>query len=154
MSSENTTHETAGEVVPLKVVSVKAEDSSVFYPTEALKVASEHKPISSYIPDDGRDPNPAWDVVARSVWPATKYGQKDREALAEVLMWACNDDVVLGATPSAGIVMARMVQSLMGNAWMDRWVRDNYGPMGQRIRNNQRMYGGLRKAFKNFFSSY
>jgi len=129
------------------------KDEIVFYPTEALKRAREQKPIVSYIPEDGQDPDPAWDVVAKRLWPATRENQTSRESLADVLMWACNDDTVLGASPNAGIVMARMVQNLMGNAWMDHWVRDNYGPLQRKISINKQYYGGFKKIFKNFFSS-
>jgi hypothetical protein len=128
-------------------------EETKFFPTEVLKKAKELKPITSYIPDDGRDPNPMWDAVARALWPATKEGQTDREALAEVLMWASYDDTVLGAAPTAGIAMARMVQLLMGNEWMKRWVWENQHPLRRRISINKREFGGMKKMFKNFFSS-
>lgn len=128
------------------------KEEVIFYPTEALKKASERRPVTSYIPEDGRDPNPAWDEIAKAVWPATREGQKSREALADVLMWACNDDVVLGASPNAGIVMARMVQNLMGNEWMDRWLRDNSGPLRRKITLHRREFGGCKKFVKSFFS--
>jgi hypothetical protein len=130
-----------------------AENKEVaFFPTEVLKKVKEVKPIMAYIPEDGRDPNPMWDEVARSLWPATKEKQKDREALAEVLMWAAYDDTVLGAAPCAGIVMSRMAQRLMGNEWMERWQWDNYHPLRRKISFNKREFGGLRKVFKNMFS--
>jgi len=128
-------------------------EETKFFPTEALKKAKESKPITSYIPEDGRDPNPMWDDVARSLWPATKEKQTDREALAEVLMWASYDDTVLGAAPTAGIAMSRMAQRLMGNEWMHRWVRENQHPLRRRISINKREFGGMKKMFKNFFSS-
>ena len=129
------------------------EDSVVaFFPTEALKKAREQKPIMSYIPEDGRDPNPVWDEIARSVWPATKEKQTNREALADVFMWAIYDDTVLGACPNAGIAMSRMAQRLMGNEWMNNWLRDNQNPLRRRISINKRDFGGMKKMFKNFFS--
>lgn len=129
------------------------KETVAFFPTEALKKAREARPITSYIPEDGRDPNPMWDMVARSVWPATKEKQTDREALADVFMWAIYDDTVLGAVPSAGIAMARMAQRMMGNAWMDRWLWENQHPLKRRITINKREFGGMKRMFKNFFSS-
>jgi hypothetical protein len=128
-------------------------EETKFFPTEALKRAKELKPITSYIPEDGRDPNPMWDDVARSLWPAAKENQTDREALAEVLMWASYDDTVLGAAPTAGIMMSRMAQRLMGNEWMKRWAWENQHPLRRRISINKREFGGMKKTFKNFFSS-
>lgn len=132
---------------------VAAAATTTFFPTEALKKAREQKPIVSYIPEDGRDPNPAWDEIARVLWPASRENQTARESLADILMFAIYDDTVLGAVPNAGIAMARMVQNLMGNAWMDRWLRDNQNPLRRRISINKRQFGGVKKVFKNFFSS-
>lgn len=129
------------------------EESIPFFPTETLKKAKEQKPITSYIPEDGRNPDPAWDVVARVLWPPSRENQTSRESLADVLMWAIYDDVVLGAAPNASIAMARMVQNLMGNAWMERWVKDNQAPLRRRIGIHRREYGGVKKMFKDFFSS-
>ena len=124
-----------------------------FFPTEALKKQRERKPITAFIPEDGRDPNPAWDAVARSVWPATRENQTDRESLANALMYACYDDTVLSAAQDAGIIMARMVQSMMGRAWVDRWLKDNYFNLSRRIDRNRREYGGTaKKLLKNLFS--
>ena len=129
-------------------------DSEVkFFPTEALKKAREKKPITAYIPEDGRDPNPAWDEVARVIWPATRENQTAREALADVLMLAVNDETVLGASPNMGVVLARMCQNLMGNEWMEMWLLLNQNRLRQRISINRRRYGGTKKFFKNFFSS-
>lgn len=127
------------------------EQETRFFITEELKKAKEQKPITSYIPDDGRDPNPAWDEVARALWPATREQQTARESLADILMYAINDDTVLGASPNAGIAMARMCQNLMGNAWMDSWLILNQNTLRSRIRTNKNNYGGVKKMFKNFF---
>lgn len=127
-------------------------DEVTFYPTEALKRTQERKPITSYITEDGRDPNPAWDEVARVMWPPTREKQTARESLAEELMWAIYDDTVVGAAPNAGIAMARMCQNLMGNAWMENWLRFNVDPLRNRIKRNRQNYGGVKKLFKNMFS--
>jgi hypothetical protein len=123
-----------------------------FYPTEELKKAREKKPISSYIPEDGRDPNPAWDEVARIMWPPTRENQSARESLAEQLMWAIHDDTILSASPNVGIALARMCQNLVGNAWMERWLVYNSSPLRDRIRFNRRTFGGFNKLFKGLFS--
>jgi hypothetical protein len=129
-------------------------DEVPFYPTEALKRTRERKPITSYITEDGRDPNPAWDEIARVMWPPTREKQTARESLAEELMWAIYDDTVIGAAPNAGIAMARMCQNLMGNAWMENWLRFNIDPLRSRIKRNRQHYGGVKKLFKNVFSSF
>lgn len=126
---------------------------AVFFPTEKLKKAREQKPITSYIPEDGRDPNPAWDDVARSVWPATRENQTHREAMASALMWAIYDDTVTGAAPNAAIILARMCQRLMGNEWMEMWLLLNQNPLRQRVSINRRNFGGAKKFFRNLFSS-
>jgi hypothetical protein len=131
-----------------------SDTKTEFFPTEHLKKARERKPITSYIPDDGRDPNPMWEELAKSVWPATREKQTNREALADVLMWACQDDTVLGAAPNAGIVMSRMAQRLMGNEWMERWHKDNHHQLRRRISVHKHQYGGFKKVFKAFFSSF
>jgi hypothetical protein len=124
-----------------------------FFPTETLKIQKERRPITAYIPEDGRDPDPSWDTVARAVWPATKENQTNREALANSLMYACYDDTVLSAARDAGIIMVRMVQLMMGRTWMDRWLRDNQPGLSRRVSHNRREYGGLfRKITRNLFS--
>lgn len=92
--------------------------------------------------------------MARSVWPATKEKQTSREALAEVLMWAINDDTILGAAPYAGIVMARMAQRLMGNEWMINWLKFNKTELKKRIVINKTNFGksSITKMFKKLFS--
>jgi len=123
-----------------------------FFPTEALKKAHEQKPITSYLPEnDGRDPNPMWEDVARSVWPATRENQTSREALADVLMWAVYDETILSASPNAGIAMSRMIQRLVGSKWTRDWLRDNRGALQRRIKLNRQEYGGFKRMFKNFF---
>jgi len=123
-----------------------------FFPTEALKKAHEQKPITSYLPEsDGKDPNPMWEDVARSVWPATRENQTSREALADVLMWAVYDETILSASPNAGIAMSRMIQRLVGSKWTRDWLRDNRGALQRRIKLNRQEYGGFKRMFKNFF---
>lgn len=123
-----------------------------FFPTEVLKLKSEQKPIQVQLHEDGREPQMCWDEIARSLWPATKEKQTDREALANELMWACQDDTVLGAAPTAGIIMSRLTQRLMGNEWMHRWLIDNQSQLRHRTAFNRREYGGVSKMFKRFFS--
>jgi len=122
-----------------------------FFPTEVLKQLKEKKPITTFIPDDGRDPNPMWDEVARSLWPSTKENQTNRESLAETLMWAVCDDTILASSPEAGIVMARLVQQLMGNTWMKRWEWDNFHPLQRKTQFNKHHFGGAKKVFRNMF---
>lgn len=128
-------------------------ENGIFFLTETLKQKKDQKPITSYIPEDGRDPNPLWDELARSIWPATRERQSHRESLADVLMWAIHDDTVLGAAPLAGIAMSRLAQRLMGDHWMKCWLRDNYRPLRRRLAVNKRNYGGARAMLKGFFSS-
>jgi len=123
-----------------------------FFPTETLKNTNDRKPIKSLIPEDGNDPNKCWDEVARSLWPATREKQTDREALANELMWACQDDTVLGAAPTAGIIMSRMAQRLMGNEWMKMWLFNNDTRLRHRTAFNKREFGGVTKMFKKFFT--
>ena len=126
--------------------------ATTFFPTEVLKQKSERKPIKTKLIEDGRDPSNCWDEIARSLWPATHDQLTDREALANELMWACQDDTVLGAAPTAGIIMSRMAQRMMGNNWMARWLRDNHTVLRHRTAFNRREYGGVSKMFKKFFS--
>jgi len=124
------------------------------FPTEQLKVTMEEKGIKSYIPEDGRDPNPAWDVVARALWPSTLESQDHREALATQLMWGSYDDVVAGAAPEAAIIMARMAQLLCGKSWMDNWILCNEGVLRRRIKLHKQHFGGEFKIhtwFKKMF---
>lgn len=122
-----------------------------FFPTEALKVAHDQKPISSYLPEeDGRDPHPMWEEVARSIWPATKENQTSREALAEILMFAVLDNTVLYASPNAGIAMSRMIQRLVGDNWVENWLLRNHKQLRRKIEINKREYGGFTQMFKNF----
>ena len=115
---------------------------AVHYPTKELKEASESKPIISFIPDeDGRDPDPAWDHVARSVWPTTIEGITSRDTLAEVLMYASNDEVLNDAAPQAVIVMSRMCQRLKGSEWMDKWLWDNQLKLKKKVDYNRKNYG-------------
>jgi len=120
----------------------------VFYPTKTLKDASKDKPIVSFIPDeDGRDPNPAWDHVARSVWPSTLEDISSRETLANVLMYASNDPTLCEADSHAVIVMARMCQMLMGRTWTDKWLWDNQHSLKKRVKFNKKNYGGFFGGF-------
>ena len=127
-------------------------ENGIFFLTETLKKKKDQKPITSYIPEDGKDPNPAWDEIARSIWPATRERQTHREALAHVIMWAIHDDTILGAAPCAGIAMSRMAQRLMGDAWMKRWLRDNLNPLRKRVAINRKNYGGVKKMLKSILS--
>ncbi len=127
------------------------EKDTPFFPTASLKEASEKKPIKTIFPEDGRESSAAWDEIARAVWPATREKQTDREALANELMWACHDDTILGAAPTAGIIMSRMAQRLMGNVWMERWMRDNQQILRVRIAIHKRNYGGLSNMWKKIF---
>lgn len=130
------------------------DTGGTFFVTEALKKAKEEKPITSYIPEEGgRDPNPAYDEVARALWPATKEKQTDREALAEVLMWSIYDDTVLSAARDSGVVMARLCQKLVGDGWMEHWILVHQNSLRSRVSLNKRRYGGLKKAFKDFVAS-
>jgi hypothetical protein len=131
-----------------------SEGEIKFYPTKKLKEAGEKKPIMSYIPENGCDPNPAWDDVARSVWPSTKEHQTHREAMASALMWSIYDDTVGGAAPNAAIILARMCQRLMGDEWMEMWLLINRNPLTRRISDNKRKFGGAKKFFKNLISSF
>ena len=115
---------------------------SVYYPTKELKEASESKPIISFIPDeDGRDPDPAWDHVARSVWPTTIEDVTSRDTLAEVLMYASNDPTLCDASPEAIIVMSRMCQRLKGRGWMDKWLWDNQLKVKKKVDYNRKNFG-------------
>jgi len=125
-----------------------------FFPTERLKATMEAKGIKSYIPEDGRDPNPCWDEVARIAWPSSLENQTSRESLANQLMYAVYDDVISGACPEAAIIMSRMAQNLMGNQWMEDWLCKNEGVLRKRIRLHKRTYGSefkLKLWFKNLF---
>jgi hypothetical protein len=138
-------------------ISTPTEEEKLLVWEEVTKKLAELKlkqmECTFYIPEDGRDPNPIWEEVSRSVWPSTQENQTDREALADVLMWACQDDVVLNACPNAGIVMSRMAQRLMGDSWMKRWLIDNYSPLRRRVNFHRREYGGFKRMFKKLFSS-
>jgi len=121
-----------------------------FFPTTELKEASENKPIVGYLPEDGRDPNPAWDLVANAVWPATKENQTAREALADAFMVASNTASVYNDARNAALIMARMSQILMGKSWVDRWLWDNSDdvhrgrkPLPQKVHNIKRIYESL-----------
>lgn len=128
------------------------ENNTPFFPTEALKKAHDQKPITSFLPEkDGKDPNPIWEDIARSIWPATREGQTNREALADILMWAVYDETILSASPNAGIAMSRMIQRLVGDDWVYAWLRDNRGALRRRIQINKREYGGFKHMFKHFF---
>ena len=120
----------------------------VFYPTKKLKEASKNKPIISYIPEDGRDPDPSWDHISRSLWPTTLENVSSRQALSEILMYACNDPTIEGASPQTAIIMARMCQRLMGRSWMERWLWDNQMGLKKRVAKNHANYG------KGFFSRW
>lgn len=122
-------------------------DTVAFFPTEELKIRSEKQPITSYIPDDGRDPDPAWDVVARSLWPATRENMSHRESLASTLMYAVYDETIQLASRDTSVITSRMVQTLMGRAWMDRWLRDNYFDVSKRVEHNRRVHGGAATRF-------
>ncbi len=98
--------------------------SGRFFPTAELKRTDELKPIKSYIPEDGRSPNPIWDDLARAVWPSTLENKTDREALAHQLMWAIYDESATHA-PNVEVILARMTQNLMGNTWMKTWQKEN-----------------------------
>jgi len=101
--------------------------TTTFYPTETLKKKMIEKPVTSYILDDGRDPNPAWDVVARSIWPASVENKTDREALADRLMYSIHKED--GLEYETLIIMSRMAQNLMGNEWMQNWLKNHYFEM-------------------------
>jgi len=130
------------------------DNSASFFPTERLKIVMEEKGIRSYIPEDGRDPNPQWDDVARALWPSTLESQNHREALATQLMWGSYDDVVAGAAPEAAIIMARMVLLLCGKSWMDNWILYNEGTLRRRIKLHKKNFGSEFKIhtwFKKMF---
>jgi hypothetical protein len=127
--------------------------SDSFYPTEELKKASLMKPIVSYIPEDGKDPDPSWDVIARSLWPSTVDEKTSREALAHELMFATYDPTLRDVAPTVVIVMSRMCQRLMGDVWMDRWLWDNQFILKRRIDYNRRQFGVgfISKFFRKWF---
>jgi hypothetical protein len=114
--------------------------SDVFYPTKELKDAAS-KPVASYIPEDGRDPDPAWDHISRSLWPSTLEGKTSRESLADILMYSCNDPTLAEASPTTAIVLARMCQRLMGDTWTNKWLWDNQIQLKKRTKYNRRNYG-------------
>lgn len=112
-----------------------------FFPTERLKITMEQKGITSYIPEDGRDPNPCWDTVSRALWPSTIDNITNRESLAHQLMYGAYDEVVSGACPEAAVIMSRMAQNLMGNTWMQTWLFNNDGVLRRRIKIHKHQYG-------------
>ena len=102
------------------------ESSEVPFVTPEIAKAKEKRASSAYLLEDGRDPDPIWDSVARSLWPATKEKQSHREALAHQLMkatYSSNDTDALYR--DAAIIMARLTQLLMGKPWVERWVWDH-----------------------------
>lgn len=102
------------------------ESSEVPYVTLEVAKARDSRPSTAYLLEDGRDPDPIWDTVARALWPATKEKQTHREALAHQLMqatYSSNDTDSLDR--DAAIIMARLTQLLMGKPWVERWVWDN-----------------------------
>ena len=115
--------------------------SDIFYATEELKQASMEKPVVSHIPEGGRDPDPSWDHIARSIWPTTLEDKTSREALANELMFATNDPTLNEAAPMAVIIMARMCQRMMGDDWMKRWLWDNQFKLKRRVAYNRKNYG-------------
>lgn len=101
------------------------ESSEVPYVTLEVAKAKEKRALTAYLLEDGRDPDPIWDTVARALWPATKEKQTHREALAHRLMkatYSSNDSDALDR--DAAIIMARLTQLLMGKPWVERWVWD------------------------------
>jgi hypothetical protein len=115
--------------------------SDAFYLTEELKKASISKPLISHIPEDGRDPDPSWDHMSRSIWPSTLEDRSSREALANELMYATNDPTLREAAPVAVIIMARMCQRMMGDMWTEKWLWDNQFKLKKRVDYNRRNYG-------------
>lgn len=127
------------------------EFAKKFFPTERLKIVMEEKGIKNYIPEDGRDPNPAWDHVARALWPSIwpsmaeekdeEQANRHRESLANQLMWGSYDEVVADIAPEAAIIMARMAQNLCGKTWMKNWVLKNEGTLRKRVKLHKQNYG-------------
>ena len=102
------------------------ESSEVPFMTPEMIKAKERRSANPYLLEEGRDPNPIWDTVCRSIWPATREKQTHREAMSDRLMNALyckTDDEVLDR--DAAIIMARLAQLLMGKPWMERWVWDH-----------------------------
>ena len=102
------------------------DPSEVPYVTPEIAKAKEKRALGAYLLEDGRDPDPIWDTVARALWPATKERQTHREALANRLMTATygsNDTETLDR--DAAIIMARFTQLLMGKPWVERWIWDH-----------------------------
>lgn len=102
------------------------ESSEVPYVTPEIAKAREGRSSSAYLLEDGRDPDPVWDTIARALWPATKEKQTHRESLADRLMkatYASNDTDTLDR--DAAIIMARLTQFLMGKPWVERWIWDH-----------------------------
>lgn len=121
---------------------------TTFYLTETLKKKMMEKPIISYIPDDGKDPNPAWDLLARSVWPSSTETETDREAFANRLMKSIHNESEIGC--ETVIILSRMAQLLMGRTWVNDWLKNHYFEM---LRTPFRKYrrGKIGRFFDKFF---
>ncbi len=94
-----------------------------FFPTKELKDANDRKPIQ-FIPEDGKDVNSMWDVLAETVWPSTLVDKTHREVLADEIMSAIYAEESV-PIPNIEIILARITQRLMGNEWMLKWIDNN-----------------------------
>ena len=104
----------------------ETEPTEVPFITPEVAKAREKRALTAYLLEDGRDPDPIWDTVARALWPATKEKQTHREALAHQLMKATYSDNDSDALDrDAAIIMARLTQLLMGKPWVERWIWDH-----------------------------
>jgi hypothetical protein len=105
-----------------------------------------------YVLESGHDPNPAWDYVCEVVWKTTARKHTKRETVADIFMWASNDDLLMMSNPDTAVMLGRMAMALVGKDWCDEWLYDHYAKLNKKNRSQKMWYEGIAKRIGGFFS--